>query len=91
LGFLFGSSWDSSKDLFIRKGLTLAIWERFKEMDARDLEAFAQFLQMNGMSGASTGKKTVSFWETFQGKTALSAGLFGTSIFLFRQFGNSLL
>lgn len=60
-------------------------------MDARDLEAFAQFLQMNGMSNTQTGApKTVSFWETFKGKATLSIGLFGASIFAFTQFGDAL-
>lgn len=60
-------------------------------MDSQDLEAFAQFLQMNGMAGPSGGpKKVPSFWETFEGKATVSTGMFIGAIFLFRQFGDSL-
>jgi hypothetical protein len=62
-----------------------------ERMDARDLEAFAQFLQMNGMvSGQPAGKAKPSFMETFQGKATASIGLFVAAIFAFRNFGDSL-
>lgn len=60
-------------------------------MDARELEAFAQFLQMNGMSsGQAAAKRTPSFWESFKGRASVSVGLFGASIIFMRQFGDAL-
>lgn len=60
-------------------------------MDSKDLEAFAQFLQMNGMdSGIKPSKKQPSFLDTFQGKASLSVGLFAAAVVCFRQFGDLL-
>lgn len=60
-------------------------------MDARDLEAFAQFLQMNGMpAGQAPAKKKPSFWETIEGKATVSVGMFGAAVFLFREYGGFL-
>lgn len=60
-------------------------------MDARDLEAFAQFLQMGGASGGSGAARKPSYWETFNGKAVVSVTLFAASVALFRNFGESLL
>lgn len=69
-------------------------------MNQEDLEAFAQFLQMSGMGGAtgapggnarSRPKPPPSFWERFEGRATVSLGMFAASIVLFRNFGDLLI
>jgi len=68
-------------------------------MNQQELEEFAQFLRMAEMSGgahpAAAGynqsRMSPSFWSTFQAKTAISVSMFASAIFLFRNFGHTLI
>lgn len=65
-------------------------------MNSEDLEAFAQFLQMNGMGGAmpanATGGKKAqpTVWQSFQFKACLSVSMFASAILCFNQLGHLL-
>lgn len=54
-------------------------------MDPQDLEAFTQFLRMNGQE-----RKQISIFEKFQFKAAISVGLFAAAIAAFENLGFAL-
>lgn len=59
-----------------------------------ELEELTNFLRMaemgQGPMHGLASRKPPSVWTTFKAKTAVSVGMFATSIFLFRTFGDSL-